>query len=75
MIREPEMVNAYRDTWELGLHSYLTYLRDRLLLARELLAESGCIFVQISDEMFTEVRSLVQFCSLLSTQSAQNVHS
>ena len=53
MIREPEMVKAYRDTWELGLHSYLTYLRDRLLLARELLAESECI------EMFTEVRSLV----------------
>jgi adenine-specific DNA-methyltransferase len=59
MIREPEMVKAYRDTSELGLHSYLTYLRDRQLLARELLAESGCIFVQISDEMFTEVRSLV----------------
>ena len=39
MIREPEMVKAYRDTWELGLHSYLTYLRDRLLLARELLTE------------------------------------
>ena len=37
MIREPEMVKAYRDTWELGLHSYLSYLRDRLLLARELL--------------------------------------
>jgi adenine-specific DNA-methyltransferase len=50
MIREPEMVKAYRDTWELGLHSYLTYLRDRLLLARELLTESGSIFVQISDE-------------------------
>lgn len=50
MIREPEMVKAYRDTWELGLHSYLAYLRDRLLLARELLTESGSIFVQISDE-------------------------
>lgn len=50
MIREPEMVKAYRDTWELGLHSYLSYLRDRLLLARELLSDSGSIFVQISDE-------------------------
>lgn len=50
MTREPEMVQAYRDTWELGLHAYLTYLRDRLLLARELLTPSGSIFVQISDE-------------------------
>ena len=50
MTREPEMVQAYRDTWELGIHSYLTYLRDRLLLCRELLAPSGSIFVQISDE-------------------------
>jgi adenine-specific DNA-methyltransferase len=56
MIREPEMVKAYRDTWELGLHSYLSYLRDRLLLARELLAESGSIFVQISDENLHHVR-------------------
>jgi len=50
MTREPEMVKAYRDTWELGLHSYLTYMRDRLLLARELLSPSGSVFVQISDE-------------------------
>ena len=49
MIREPEMVQAYRDTWELGIHSFLTYLRDRLLLARELLHPSGSIFVQMSD--------------------------
>jgi adenine-specific DNA-methyltransferase len=48
MIREPEMVKAYRDTWELGLHSYLSYLRDRLLLSRELLTDSGSMFVQIS---------------------------
>src|SRR6185437_6569610 len=47
--QEPEMVRAFRDTWELGVHSYLTYLRERLLLARELLAETGSIFVQISD--------------------------
>lgn len=50
MTREPEMVKAYRDTWELGLHTYLTYLRDRLLISRELLTESGSVFVQISDE-------------------------
>ena len=58
--REPEMVKAYRDTWELRLHSYLTYLRDRLLLARELLAETGSIFVQISDENFHHVRQLME---------------
>ncbi|HRE17644.1 MAG TPA: site-specific DNA-methyltransferase [Rhodocyclaceae bacterium] len=59
MIREPEMVKAYRDTWELGLHSYLAYLRDRLLLARELLNDSGSIFVQISDENLHYVRELM----------------
>src|SRR5919106_71667 len=59
MTREPEMVQAYRDTWELGLHSYLTYLRDRLLLARELLANSGSIFVQINDENLHHVRELM----------------
>jgi adenine-specific DNA-methyltransferase len=59
MTREPEMVKAYRDTWELGLHSYLTYLRDRLLVARELLADSGSIFVQISDENLHHVRELL----------------
>ena len=47
---EPEMLKAFRDTWELGIHSYLSYLRDRLLLARALLAESGSVFVQIGDE-------------------------
>ena len=47
---EPEMLKAFRDTWELGIHSYLTYMRDRLLLARELLADSGSVFVQIGDE-------------------------
>ncbi len=59
MTREPEMVQAYRDTWELGLHSYLTYLRDRLLLARELLTPSGSVFVQISDENLHHVRELL----------------
>ncbi|MDP2818032.1 MAG: site-specific DNA-methyltransferase [Polaromonas sp.] len=59
LTREPEMVKAYRDTWELGLHSYLTYLRDRLLLTRELLAESGSVFVQISDENLHHVREVM----------------
>lgn len=56
---EPEQIKAFRDTWELGIHSYLTYLRDRLLLARELLSESGSIFVQISDENVHHVRELM----------------
>ncbi len=59
MIREPEMVKAYRDTWELGLHSYLTYLRDRLLLARELLRDTGSVFLQISDENLHHVREIM----------------
>ena len=57
--REPEMVQAYRDTWELGIHSWLTYMRDRLLLARELLADSGSCFVQISDENVHYVREIM----------------
>lgn len=56
---EPEQIRAFRDTWELGIHSYLTYLRDRFLLARELLTESGSIFVQISDENVHHVRELM----------------
>ena len=59
MTREPEMVQAYRDTWEMGLHSYLTYLRDRLLVAKDLLHPSGSIFVQISDENLHHVRELL----------------
>ncbi|HZE70015.1 MAG TPA: site-specific DNA-methyltransferase [Pyrinomonadaceae bacterium] len=59
MTREPEMVQAYRDTWELGLHSYLTYMRDRLLVARELLSSSGSIFVQISADNLHHVRELL----------------
>jgi adenine-specific DNA-methyltransferase len=59
MTREPEMVKAYRDTWELGLHSYLSYLRDRLLVARELLAVSGSVFVQISDDNLHHVREVL----------------
>jgi len=56
---EPEQIRAFRDTWELGIHSYLTYLRDRLLLARELLHESGSVFVQISDENLHHIRELM----------------
>ncbi|MGH2368848.1 MAG: DNA methyltransferase, partial [Chloroflexota bacterium] len=56
---EPEMIRAFRDTWELGIHSYLTYLRDRLLLARDLLADTGSVFVQISDENLHHVRELM----------------
>ncbi len=56
---EPEMIKAFRDTWELGIHSYLTYLRDRLLLARELLSDSGSVFVQISDENLHYVRNIM----------------
>jgi adenine-specific DNA-methyltransferase len=59
MTREPEMVKAYRDTWEMGLHSYLSYLRDRLVLARELLTQSGSVFVQIGDENLHHVRELM----------------
>nr|NQU90111.1 site-specific DNA-methyltransferase [Bacteroidota bacterium] len=56
---EPEMIKAFRDTWELGIHSYLTYLRDRLLLARELLDDSGSVFIQISDENIHHIKELL----------------
>jgi len=59
LTQEPEMIKAFRDTWELGIHSYLAYLRDRLLLARELLTESGSVFVQISDENVHHVREIM----------------
>jgi adenine-specific DNA-methyltransferase len=70
--REPEQVKAFRDTWRDGVHSYLTYLRDRLTAARDLLHESGSIFVQIGDENVHRVRALMDevfgeetFCSLI----------
>lgn len=59
LTQEPEMIKAFRDTWELGIHSYLTYLRDRLLLAKALLHESGSVFVQISDENLHHIRELL----------------
>jgi len=73
LTQEPEMIKAFRDTWELEIHSYLTYLRDRLLLTRELLTESGSILVQISDEnvhlvrcLMDEVFGVENFVSLIS---------
>ena len=76
LTQEPEMIKAFRDTWELGIHSYLTYLRDRLLVAKDLLTESGSIFVQISDDNEHTVRNLLddvfgkkQFVSLISFQT------
>jgi adenine-specific DNA-methyltransferase len=59
LTREPEQIRAFRDTWELGIHSYLTYIRDRLLLMRELLTESGSIFVQIGDDNLHRVRAVM----------------
>jgi adenine-specific DNA-methyltransferase len=80
--REPEMVQAYRDTWEFGLHSYLTYLRDRLLLARDLLAPSGSIFVQIGDENLHHVREVMDevfghgnFCAAVVMQKTSGLSS
>ena len=75
--REPEQVKAFRDTWSDGIHSYLTYLRDRLTVARDLLADSGSIFVQIGDENVHRVRALMDevfgednFCSLISYKTS-----
>ena len=59
LTQEPEMIKAFRDTWEMGIHSYLSYLRDRLLLAQELLADSGSCFVQIGDENVHIIRNLM----------------
>ena len=59
MTREPEQVKAFRDTWRDGIHSYLTYLRDRLTVARDLLTESGSVFVQIGDENVHRVRAVM----------------
>ena len=78
LTREPETVKAYRDTWTLGTHSYLAYLRDRLAMARELLADTGSIFVQISDQNIHRVRCLLDelftpenFVSLISYKTTQ----
>ena len=82
MTREPEMVQAYRDTWELGLHSYLAYMKDRLLLCKDLLNQTGSIFVQISDENLHHVRELMDevfgaanFCSLIAFNKTSSASS
>jgi adenine-specific DNA-methyltransferase len=59
LTQEPEMIRAFRDTWELGIHSYLTYLRDRLLLTKDLLSSTGSVFLQISDDNVHHVRELL----------------
>lgn len=59
LTREPEMIRAYRDTWTLGVHSYLAYIKQRLILTRELLKDAGSVFVQISDENLHRVRAVM----------------
>ena len=73
LTREPETVKAYRDAWSLGVHSYISYLRDRLLVSHNLLTESGSVFVQIGDENLHRVRALMDevfgdknFCAVIS---------
>jgi adenine-specific DNA-methyltransferase len=73
--RQPEQVRAFRDTWKLGIHSYLAYLRDRLVVARDLLTETGSVFVQIGDENIHLVRCLLDevfgsenFCSIITVK-------
>jgi len=82
LTQEPEMIRAFRDTWELGIHSYLTYLRDRLLLAKQLLHESGSCFVQISDENLHHVRELMDeifgaenLCALITVKKTTSASS
>ena len=82
--REPEQVKAFRDTWRDGIHSYLTYLRDRLTVARDLLTDSGSIFVQIGDENVHRIRALmdellgennlIAFITIAKTSSATSEH-
>ncbi|BAZ47104.1 DNA methylase (plasmid) [Chondrocystis sp. NIES-4102] len=80
--RQPEQVKAFRDTWELGIHSYLSYMRDRLVVARELLTETGSVFVQIGDENVHLVRCLMDeifggenFVSLITFRKTTGVQS
>jgi adenine-specific DNA-methyltransferase len=82
LTRQPEQVRAYRDTWELGIHSYLAYLRDRLMAARELLTESGSVFVQMNVENEHLVRSLLDevfgadnFCGVVTYQKTTGMSS
>lgn len=80
--REVEQIKAFRDTWELGIHSYLSYLRDRLVIARDLLTETGSIFVQIGDENVHLVRNVLDeifgnenFCSLITFRTTSGAGS
>ncbi len=80
--REPEQVKAFRDTWRDGIHSYLTYLRDRLTVARDLIADPGSIFVQIGDENVHQVRELADeilgaanFCALITFRKTSGANS
>ena len=80
--REVEQIKAFRDTWELGIHSYLSYLRDRLMVARDALTDSGSVFVQIGDENVHLVRSLLDevfgsenFCSLITFKTTSGAGS
>ncbi|WP_433351580.1 site-specific DNA-methyltransferase [Microtetraspora malaysiensis] len=80
--REVEQIKAFRDTWELGINSYLAYLRDRLVVSRDLLSESGSVFVQIGDENIHRVRSLLDevfgddnFCSLITVKTTSGAGS
>ena len=75
LTRQPEQIKAFRDTWEMGIHSYLAYLRDRLVVARELLTETGSIFIQIGDEnihlvrcIMDEVLSADNFCAIITVR-------
>ena len=80
--RQPEQIRAFRDTWKLGIHSYLAYLRDRLIVARELLTETGSVFVQIGDENVHLVRCVMDevfgsenFCGLIQFQKTSGAGS
>lgn len=82
LTQEPEMVRAFRDTWELEIHSYLTYIRDRLLLVKDLLRDEGSVFVQISDENVHFVRCIMDeifgrenFCNLITFQKTGSISS
>lgn len=78
--QEPEMIRAFRDTWELGIHSYLTYIRDRLLLAKDLLAQTGSIFIQIGDQNIHLIRAMMDevfgnenFCSMIAFEKTSGL--
>lgn len=79
---EPEMIKAFRDTWELGIHSYLTYIRDRMLLTKNMLSDSGSIFLQISDENLHHIREIMDevfgvnnFCGIITYQKTGGLSS